>query len=47
MAKKTEKTPKSSKPQRVELTREETIKRMKEFPLRKDKLIAAIRKVKD
>ncbi len=38
---------KSRRPERVELTREEVIKRMKELPLRKDKIFAAVRKGKD
>jgi hypothetical protein len=45
-----EKKPKTSKnprPKRIILTREEILKRMREFPLRKDAFIAAIRKVKD
>ena len=35
------------RPKRVELSEEEVIKRMEEFPLRKDKFVAAIREGKN
>jgi len=37
----------SVRPERVKLSREESLKRMREFPRRKGKFIAAIRKGKN
>ena len=49
MAKKRDKIDdvKSDRPERVKLSREESLKRMREFPKRKGKFIAAIRKGKN
>jgi hypothetical protein len=41
------KSPALERPKRAKLTAEETRKRMREFPLRKEAFIAAIRKGKD
>jgi hypothetical protein len=38
---------KTLRPERAKLSREESLKRMREFPKRKEKFIAAIRKGKD
>jgi hypothetical protein len=46
MKKKTGEAKYQERPQREKLTREETLKRMEEFPKRKAKIIAAIRKAK-
>ena len=49
MAKKRERTEEKKviRPERITLTREESLKRMREFPKRKGKFIAAIRKGKN
>jgi hypothetical protein len=49
MAKKraTDREVKIIRPERVKLSREESLKRMREFPKRKGKFIAAIRKGKN
>jgi len=39
--------PKIQRPPRIKLTEEEILKRMQEFPKRKEKFIATVRKSKD
>jgi hypothetical protein len=44
--KQTAKAAKSERPERVKISAEESLKRMKEFDKRKEKFVAAIRKSK-
>jgi hypothetical protein len=47
MPKRRERIEEVIRPERITLTREESLKRMREFPKRKGKFIAAIRKGKN
>jgi len=44
LVKELKKQPKSERPKRVKVTREEALERMKSFPKRREKFIAAVRK---